>query len=125
MKPDEVVTRLWERIAARDWPGARELLDDRLVVHWPVTGETFVGPDAFISVQREYPEGWSIRVLRIVAAGAQVVAEVEVPQDGVGVFRTASFAEVVGGRVGALTEYWVTLDSENPPEWRAPYRTAD
>ena len=125
MEPADVVAQLWARIEHRDWPAVRTLLDDRLVVRWPVTGETFTGPDAFVAVQSEYPEGWSIRVLRIVAQGPQVVAEVEVPQAGVGIFRTASFAEVTDGRIVALTEYWVTVDSETPPAWRAPYRTVN
>ena len=122
MDSAEVVTRLWNRNQSRDWAAVRELLADDLVTHWPVTGETFVGPDDFVAVQREYPEGWSIHLLRVIADGDRVVAEVEVPQEGVGVFRAASFAEVVGGRIAAITEYWVTVDSEVPPDWRAPYR---
>lgn len=123
MNSAEVVTRLWDRIDARDWSAARELLDEGLVVRWPATGETFVGPDDFIAVQSQYPQGWSIRVLRVIADGDRVVAEVEVPQEGVGVFRTASFADVTAGRIRELTEYWVTVDGETPPAWRAPYRT--
>lgn len=122
MTPAEVVRALWARIQDRDWVGVRDLIADDLVLEWPATGETFVGADNFIAVQSEYPEGWTIQVLRVIASGDEVVAEVEVPQDGVGVFRTASFAHVRDGRVAHAVEYWVALNSEAAPAWRAPYR---
>ncbi|WP_432264009.1 hypothetical protein [Streptomyces griseoflavus] len=51
---------------ARDGEGLGALLADDLVVEWPVSGERIVGVNA------EYPEGWSVHVLRIVADGETV-----------------------------------------------------
>ncbi len=121
MTPEAVVRSLWDRIQARDWEGLSLLLDPHLVVRWPSTGEVFRGADNFVSVQSDYPEGWSISVLRVLAAGNEVVSEVEVPTIDGPTFRVASFATVRDGRVVEATEYWVTVDAEEPPKWREPY----
>ncbi|WP_326807594.1 MULTISPECIES: nuclear transport factor 2 family protein [unclassified Streptomyces] len=125
MRPVDVVTQLWERIDARDWPGMERLVAADVVVEWPVSGERIVGRANFVAVQSEYPEGWSIRVLRIVAQGeqepgrpAEVVSEVEVPHTELGIFRAASFWTVHDGRITAATEYWTDLYGEQPPVWR-------
>ncbi|WP_277212792.1 nuclear transport factor 2 family protein [Isoptericola croceus] len=122
--PAEVVTALWERMEGRDWEGLAELLAPDVVVEWPVTGERFVGRGNVVAVNREYPEGWHIRVLRVIAAGEDVVSEVEVPQLGVGVFRAASFWTVRGGQVIAGTEYWTERGGDPAPAWRARFAQA-
>ncbi|MFJ9867503.1 nuclear transport factor 2 family protein [Streptomyces sp. NPDC101165] len=119
MDPSKVVRALWERMQARDWAGLRELLAEDLVVEWPVSGERIVGPTHYVRVNAEYPEGWSIRVLRVVAEGDQVVSEVEVPHETMGVHRVASFWTVRDGKVIAGREYWSELGSDPSPEWRA------
>ena len=81
---------------ARDWARAAELVDQHAVVEWPVSRERMAGRENYVAVNREYPEGWSIRVLRVIADGDQVVSEVEVPHDTLGVFRAASFWTVSG-----------------------------
>ncbi|MCE7083361.1 nuclear transport factor 2 family protein [Streptomyces sp. ST2-7A] len=108
---------------ARDWSGLGALIAPEAVIDWPATGERIVGRSAFVAVNREYPEGWSIRVLDVFAdpAGERVVSEVEVPQEGVGVFRAVSFWTVRGGLVVAGTEYWTTVGGESAPAWRAPW----
>lgn len=118
MTPQEVISELWERIQARDWAAVRALLADDLRVYWPATGELFVGADNFVAAQSEYPEGWSIRVLSIVAMGDQVASEVEVPQEGVGLFRAASFWTVKNGKITEGREYWVTVGGDEQPQWR-------
>ncbi len=112
---------LWDRIQARDWPALTSLLDPDLVVRWPATGEVFRGAGNFVSVQSDYPEGWSISVLRVMADGDQVVSEVEVPTISGPTFRVASFATVRDDLVVEATEYWVTVGAEEPPKWREPY----
>lgn len=117
-----VIEAYWARTDARDWDGVAELLAEDAVVEWPDTAERFEGREAYVRVNREYPEGWSIRVLRVVADTAhpdQVVSEVEVPQKGVGVFRAASFWTVRDGLIERGTEYWTTVGGEAPPAWRA------
>lgn len=121
MEPVQVVARYFERMQARDWDGVRALLDDGVVVDWLETAERFVGADAVIGMNADYPEGWQIRVLRLVEQGSLVVAEIEVPQDGVGLFRAAAFVEVAGDRIVRSVEYWVTVGGADPPSWRAKY----
>jgi ketosteroid isomerase-like protein len=116
-----VIEALWNRIQARDWAGVEELVAPDVVVEWPVSAERIVGRDNFVAVQREYPEGWTIHVVRIVAQGDEVVSEVEVPHVELGMFAAASFWTVRDGRVVRGREYWVTPGSETPPEWRSPF----
>jgi ketosteroid isomerase-like protein len=121
MEPTEVVRELWDRMQARDWAGLGELLVDDLVVEWPVSGERIVGRANYVTVNAEYPEGWSIRMLRTVAAGDVVVSEVEVPHDTMGVHRVVSFWTVRGGKIVDGREYWTSLGADPSPEWRAAY----
>lgn len=121
MEPAEIVRELWDRIQARDWAGVGELLADDLVVEWPVSGERMVGRANFVSINAEYPEGWAIKVLRIVADGEVVVSEVEVPHETMGIHRVASFWTVRDGKIVDGREYWTELGSDPAPAWRAAY----
>jgi ketosteroid isomerase-like protein len=121
MESSSVVKALWDRIQARDWDGVAALLADDAVVEWPVSGERIVGRENFVAVNREYPEGWSIHVMRIVADGAEVVSEVEVPHESMGVFRAASFWTVRDGQIIRGTEYWTDLGGDQRPEWRSAF----
>ncbi|MFI2212482.1 nuclear transport factor 2 family protein [Streptomyces sp. NPDC020141] len=104
-----------------DWDGVAGLVAEDAVVEWPVSGERIVGGKNYVAVNREYPEGWAIRVLRIVADGDEVVSEVEVPHEGIGVFRAASFWAVRDGRIVRGREYWTSLGADPRPEWRIPF----
>ncbi|SED48532.1 Ketosteroid isomerase-related protein [Streptomyces sp. 2131.1] len=121
MEPSKVIETLWARIQGRDWAGVAELVAEDAVVEWPVSLERIVGRDNFVAVNREYPEGWSIRVLKVVAQGDEVVSEVEVPHDGLGLFRAASFWTVRDGRVVRGTEYWTGVGADPRPEWRTGF----
>ncbi|WP_046776963.1 nuclear transport factor 2 family protein [Streptomyces yangpuensis] len=121
MEPLRVVEALWDRIQARDWDGVAGLVAEDAVVEWPVSGERIVGGGNYVAVNSEYPEGWAIRVLRIVADGDEVVSEVEVPHEGVGVFRAASFWTVRDGRIVRGREYWTSPGADPRPEWRAAF----
>jgi ketosteroid isomerase-like protein len=121
MEPSQIVQALWDRMQARDWAGVGDLLADDVVVEWPVSGERILGRDNFVRINAEYPEGWTIRVLRIVADGDDVVSEVEVPHDELGVHHVASFWRVRDGRIVDGREYWTSPGSDPSPEWRAPY----
>lgn len=125
MRADEVVSSFWARMQARDWPGVHALLAPGVVLEWPATGERFEGADAVVAVNREYPEGWTIDVQRVVASvdGETVVSEVEVPHEGLGTFAVASIWQVRDGLVIAGREYWVTCAGEEPPPWRAVHAT--
>lgn len=125
MNPETVVRSLWERIEARDWAGLEELLHEDVVVDWPASRELIVGRDNFVAVQSEYPEGWSIRVLRILSQGAEVVSEVEVPHENVGIFRGVSIWTVSGGKIARAREYWTRLGGDERPAWREDLTTID
>jgi ketosteroid isomerase-like protein len=121
MEPARVIEELWSRIQARDWAGVGELVAEDAVVEWPVSAERMVGRENYVAVNREYPEGWQIRVLRIVASGDQVVSEVEVPHEEMGVFRAASFWTVTDGLISHGTEYWTSVGADEVPDWRRRY----
>ncbi|HEV7629321.1 MAG TPA: nuclear transport factor 2 family protein [Streptomyces sp.] len=121
MNPSETVQALWDRMQARDWAGVGALLADDLVVEWPASAELIVGREDFVSINAEYPEGWAIRVLRIVADGDEVASEVEVPHETMGVHRAASFWTVREGQIVRGREYWTEVGSDPSPEWRARY----
>ncbi|WP_329025875.1 MULTISPECIES: nuclear transport factor 2 family protein [unclassified Streptomyces] len=121
MESSKVIETLWSGIQDRDWAGVAELIAEDAVVEWPVSLERIVGRDNFVAVNREYPEGWSIRVLKVVAQGDEVVSEVEVPHDGLGLFRAASFWTVRDGRVIRGTEYWTSVGADPRPEWRTGF----
>jgi ketosteroid isomerase-like protein len=121
MEPMSVVRELWDRIQARDWAGVGELLAEDAVVEWPVSGERIVGRDNYVSINAQYPEGWSIHVLRIVADGEMVVSEVDVPHVDMGEFRVVSFWIVRDGLIAQGREYWTTPGADEAPQWRAQY----
>ncbi|WP_308401175.1 nuclear transport factor 2 family protein [Streptomyces sp. AC512_CC834] len=132
LEPAAIVREFWARMQARDWKGLGALLAEDLVVEWPASAERIVGRADFVSVNAEYPEGWSIHVIRIVADGGDgdgdgdgdgetVVSEVEVPHDTMGVHRVVSLWTVRDGRITGGREYWTELGSDPSPEWRAAF----
>jgi ketosteroid isomerase-like protein len=120
-EPREIVRALWERFEARDWEAAGQLLAADVVVDWPQTRERIRGRANVIAVNRNYPEGWTIRVLRVVQDGDVAVSEVEVEHVDHGTFHAASFFDVRDGRIVRGTEYWVDAPTDEPPAWRAEW----
>ncbi|MET9748662.1 MULTISPECIES: nuclear transport factor 2 family protein [Streptomyces] len=120
-EPAAVVREFWARMQARDWTGLGALLADDLVVEWPVSAERIEGRADFVGVNAEYPEGWSIEVLRVVADGETVVSEVEVPHETAGVHRVVSLWTVRDGRMSGGREYWTAPGSDPSPPWRARF----
>jgi ketosteroid isomerase-like protein len=118
-----VVRLLFELFEARRWDDASALLASDVVVDWPATGERFVGRERFVGMQRAYPEGWSIEVVRVLAVGDQVASEVRVTHHDA-TFAAAGFWTVADGLIRSGAEYWVTVGGEEPPAWRSAW-TAD
>jgi ketosteroid isomerase-like protein len=114
------VRSLWERIQARDWDGARELLADGMVCRWPHSDERFEGADNFIAMNRAYPEGWQIAIVDVAEIPGGAVSRIRVDQSGTR-FHAASFFTVRDGLIEEAVEYWVTEGSEEPPEWRSRF----
>lgn len=122
MDAGEVIRQLWARMESRDWPALGELLHEDVVLEYPVTEEVFHGRENVVAINAEYPDGWSIHLLRVVADGDDVVSEVEVPMKSVGTFRVASFWTVRSGRVLRAREYWTSVGADQAPAWRRAYR---
>ncbi len=99
--------------------GAGELLAENAVIDWPASRERLAGRATIIAVNREYQEGWSIKVLRVIAEDDQVAAEVEVPHTDLGLFRVAGFYTVRDGQIMHGTEYWTTVGADEPMRDRA------
>ena len=119
--PADVVRRLFERMEARDWAGAGEVVAPGAVIEWPATGERFTGT-GFVAMNAAYPEGWSITVDDVVGTGDRVAALVTVAHPPE-VHRCAGFYTVWDGRISGGVELWVTASSEDPPAWRQPHRS--
>ena len=114
----KTVREWWQAVQARDWAQARALLRADLQATWWTSGERFDGADAFVEVQRRYPEGWAIRLLECTRLeDGRVLALLRVDQPPRH-FYASSIARVDDGRIIGLEEYWATLEA--PPEWRAP-----
>ncbi|WP_369778151.1 nuclear transport factor 2 family protein [Streptomyces sp. R33] len=120
MEPLTVITRLWERIDARDWPAVSRFIAEDAVIEWPVSGERIVGRDNFIAVNSDeaYTDERSVELLRILADGDVVVTEVEIRQEHV-VYRAVSLWTVQDGEIVGAREYWTSPGQDPAPRWRA------
>ena len=115
----DVVREFHELMQARDWDGAGELLDPSVEIRFTATGERFVGA-AFLAMNRDYPDGWTIHVHEVMVSGARVAAQVRVDQ-GPDIYWCAGFYTVRDGRIVDGVEHWVTEGSEQAPPWRQAY----
>jgi len=112
------VRTLWAAVQARDWAAMRRVLKDDLLVTWWTSGERFESAEAYVEVQRRYPEGWTIHLLEAQRLDdGRVLSVVRVDHPPHRFFCTA-IARVEDGLIGAIDEYWATLEA--PPEGRTP-----
>ena len=118
--PVDVVRGFWERMEARDWNGARELLADDLVVVWPATLERFEGGDLFIAMNQAYPEGWHIAVQAVMAEKQDVLAWVAVTLDGQRSW-CSQRATVHNKKILNAVELWTDEGGVVAPTWRKPF----
>jgi hypothetical protein len=105
-------------VEERDWDGARATLADDFECVWPHTGERFTSPDAYIAVNRAFPDNWHVELLRLGVEGDLAVAEVRVPTDDGGSSFCSGWYELRDGLIARATEYWVDADPGAVPEWR-------
>lgn len=105
--------RLWLAFEARDWEGAAALLYPDLIAEWPLTRERFRGRDAFIKVNRDYPEGWHITTQQVVNGGDRVATQARVVM-GDAVDYALSFFEVRDGLITRITDWWPGGDYDPP-----------
>jgi DivIVA domain-containing protein len=118
LDPAAVVHAIWFRMEARDWRGVAELIDPAFVCEWPESRERFMGRDAWISLNVNYPSNWHITVDDVIAQGDSVASRVRVSDEN-GVFHASSFWLLRDGRAVRLVEYYVREGSAVPPQWRA------
>jgi hypothetical protein len=121
MSSGDLVRALWERMEARDWDDARATLADDFVRDYPASHERFPSGEAFIAINRAYPEGWSITVDEILESGSRVVAHVRMSH-GDNLFHCLSFADVVDGRIRRSLDFWVDDGGDPAPDSRAQVR---
>lgn len=110
------VRGLWTAFQARDWAAARELLRDDFASTWWTSGERFEGADAYVELQRRYPEGWTIRLIEVVPLADGRVLSLARVDHGPGRFFGTAVWRVEDGRLAGADEYWAT--AETPPAWR-------
>ncbi len=114
-----IVRSFFERMQARDWDGAGELLAPTLTIDFTETGERFEGGN-FLAMNRAYPEGWTIEVVETLAEGERVAAQVRV-STAEEVFWCAGFYRVADQVIQSGTEHWVTEGSQPAPQWRQDF----
>lgn len=123
MASDEVVRTLWQAFDRLDFEQAREVLHEDFVCEWPQSRERIRGVDNFIRVNQHYPGRWRIYILKIVAAGDEVVTEVEVEltaeNGAVRQDRAVSFFKLRDGKIVYLREYWP--EPFAAPDWRSQW----
>jgi hypothetical protein len=122
--PQDVVRAFWNRLGTRDWDGARQLLDEHVVVLWPATKERFEGADTFISMLRSFPEGWTVKVETAAAQANDVLAWIEVPFEDQ-MSWCATRARVYKGQITAAIDLWTDEGGVLVPSWRVPTHAID
>lgn len=117
MDAGHLAERFWSLMSTNDFGLLAEVLDDAVVVDWPLTGERISGAPDFIRLQQEYPANgpWRFTVLRLFGDETRAVSDVSVT-DGVAEARVISFFEVANDRITAMVEYWP--DEYEPPAGR-------
>lgn len=115
MSPESTVRALWESFERRDWDGAEALLGTAATFRWPASGESFMGRDAIVAVNRDYPGDWHIGIDEVLAVGGRVVARVTVTLGGTAE-TCVGFYTVRDGQIAGADEWWVT--PYDAPPWR-------
>lgn len=111
----DVVRSLFDRMEARDWAGVGELLAEGVVYELPQTRERVIGRDAYLDFCRAYPEGWHLRVHRVVAgAGGEVAVWVHALDQGRPVDNLAFLTLDEQGLVTRFADFWPE-PYERPP----------
>ena len=72
--PGSIVRAFQERMEARDWNAAGDLLAPDLELRFSATGEVFRGSN-FLAMNIAYPEGWTIYVDEVIEAGNRVACQ--------------------------------------------------
>jgi limonene-1,2-epoxide hydrolase len=120
IKPAEVVTRFWETMNSNDFAAAAEWFADDYLLEWPQSGERIRGRANFAALNHAYPANgrWQFTITRLLAAGDEVVSEVQLT-DSVVQALVITFSTVRNGQIVQQVEYWP--DPFAAPDWRAQW----
>lgn len=102
-----------ERLEARDWDGVEKLLHPDVVYRLPQTGEVVRGRDAYLRWNREYPDGWHLRLVEAYGDGIGGAARVDADVEGEDADALV-FVKVSDGVLTEITDWWPT-GYEPPP----------
>ncbi len=115
-----IAERIWARLTAKDWQGARALMHERYVQEWPQSGERIVGPDDMLAINQNFPGGMPrMTVRRAVGSGDLAVLEVRLEYADGSVYQGVSIVELLDGKIVKETDYFA--QPFEPPQWRAQW----
>lgn len=112
--------RHWDH-AGKDEDVTHEIYHDDAVLEFPQSGERFEGVQNFKEWRRQYPGDIRFHVRRVTHGGELVVAENLISYDGAPWLLTVNLMEFRGDRVSRERIY--IMDSWEPADWRAPWRS--
>lgn len=113
---EATIRRLWDCFSRSAFLETRPLFAETFVAEWPVSGERFVSPDAFIQVQIEYPGSGTITIVDLLETGNQVFTHSDVHWNNERATALSLFTFNQAGLITALTEWWP--ESYEPPVGR-------
>lgn len=105
-----------ERLEARDWTGLASLLHPDVIYCLPQTREVVRGRDAFLRWNREYPDGWHLRLAAAYGDATGGAARIEADVEGEGAATAILFVAVESGLITEVSDWWPT--SYDPPSGR-------
>ncbi|HLG63782.1 MAG TPA: nuclear transport factor 2 family protein [Ktedonosporobacter sp.] len=114
----QIIRNLWKAFDDQNFDAAGELLHRNYVGYWPQTGERIRGRENFVIINKHYPEQWQVTILRLIAAGDQVISEVKLTYQDEIVY-AISFFELQDGKILKETDYWP--EPYEPPTWRSQW----
>lgn len=118
MDNGKLVERYWAHMGAGRFEKAGDCMARDAIVYFPNTREVFMGREAFVAFNRQYPGKWSIGIEKLTAMEDTVVTAVRVASgDEAKSFCAVSFFTVKDGLIREITEYWG--ENGEPPAWRA------
>lgn len=111
-----------ERLEARDWAGVTQVLHPDVTYRLPQTREVVRGRDAYLRWNREYPDGWHLRLAEAYGdlSGGAARVDVEVDDERV---TAIVFVSVEGGLITEIYDWWPT--PYDPPPGRAHLATRE
>jgi ketosteroid isomerase-like protein len=103
----ETVEQFWALMRSNDFFSVGALLADDYVLEWPQSNERIRGRENFGRMNHDYPAHglWTFTLNALVAAGDQVVTDVNV-SDGAVHARVLSFFTVRAGQITFVREFW-------------------